>query len=171
MDIFTEHIVKHKKGTREYLISAGAVLAAFILSFALLMFGGVLFNLGIGFLILVGFFYGAYIVIKYTNVEYEYILTNNELDVDKIMARSRRKRMITVDFRNIDICAPIDDPNYKYEYENTSVSQVYDFSGQGLNKTYFILTDGDSGRIKIIFEPTEKILDGAQKFNPRKVIK
>lgn len=174
MDIFIEYIVKHKRGSREYLILFGAVFGALILSLALILFGSVLFQFGgIALLLLAGFWYGAYIAIKFTfNIEYEYILTNNELDVDKIMAKSRRKRIITIDFKNIHICAPIDSPEHKYEYENTEgITKVYDFTGIGQEKNYFIDTEREGARVRVIFSPTEKILEAVYKFNPRKIIK
>lgn len=176
MDIFYEYIVKHKRGAREYLILIGAVLGAMILSFALLIFGGALFQFGgIGLLLFAGIWYGAYILIKFNfNIEYEYILTNNELDIDKIMAQSRRKRIITIDFKNIEICAPVDSPEYKHEFENTEgFSKTYDFTGVGIGDelNYFINTENEGTRVRVLFSPPEKILDAAQKFNPRKIIK
>ena len=171
MDIFVEHIVKHKRGAKENLIAVGAVLGAFILGFVIFGFSMSMNFAQLGLLLVAGVFYGAYKIATFTSVEYEYILTNNELDIDKIMARTRRKRIMTIDFKSIELCAPVDDVNYKHEFENTSMTNNYDFSGQGYNPAYFIICDGEKGRMRIIFEPTEKIIENASKFNPRKVIK
>lgn len=43
-----------------------------------------------------GSLYGGYILITNMSVEYEYIVTNGEMDIDKIIAKRRRKRLITV---------------------------------------------------------------------------
>ncbi|UKI37385.1 MAG: DUF6106 family protein [Clostridiales bacterium] len=39
-----------------------------------------------------GVVYGAYILITHFNVEYEYILTNGDIDIDKIIAKKKEKK-------------------------------------------------------------------------------
>ena len=171
MDIFVEHIVKHKRNLKDNLIAVGVILAAIILGAVLLLLS---FGFGlpqIGLLLVAGVFYAAYKIATFTSVEYEYILTNNELDIDKIMARTRRKRIMTIDFKSIELCAPVNDSEYKHELEDKSITINYDFTGQGYNPAYFIICDGEKGRMRVLFEPTEKIIENASKFNPRKVIR
>ena len=52
-------------------------------------------------LILIVSGFAIYYVIKYGGIEFEYILVNDELDIDKIMGTSKRKKLIT--FKKSDI--------------------------------------------------------------------
>ena len=49
----------------------------------------------------------AYFVYLNSDVEYEYLYVDKELTVDKVMAKSRRKRVATYDLGKIEILAPI----------------------------------------------------------------
>lgn len=40
------------------------------------------------------------------NIEYEYILTNNDLDIDKVIGKRKRKRMISLDVSTAEAFAP-----------------------------------------------------------------
>ncbi|MGN1450957.1 MAG: hypothetical protein ACI4XQ_02565, partial [Eubacteriales bacterium] len=73
-DIFNEYLVKRKNGPKQFLYKALIALAAIAVMAAALYFVGV-FSLIIICAVGVGVFF-AY---KEFEVEYEYILTNNEL--------------------------------------------------------------------------------------------
>lgn len=168
MDIFCEYIVKHKKTVVDYLIIAGIELAAVLLTFIVMLFYN--YTFGFGLFIIAAIWYGAYIVIRSRFVEYEYALTNNELDVDKIMAKKRRKHMLTVDFKHIDICAAVNDPTYVYEFNNSqSIAKTYDFSGASEYEVYFADFADSEGKIRILFNPTDKMKDSLRLINPRAV--
>ncbi len=48
---------------------------------------------------------GAYIIHLMSDVEFEYLYVDKELSIDKIYARSRRKRMATYKLENMEIVA------------------------------------------------------------------
>ena len=50
---------------------------------------------------------GAYFVSLNANLEYEYLYVDKQLTVDKIMARTRRKKVETFDLERMEILAPI----------------------------------------------------------------
>ena len=164
MDIFTEQIVKHKLEAKDVLIQLGAGFLAVILTmlaFALTAIPEISFLVT---LLIAGIWYGAYWVVKSRYVEFEYILTNSALDFDKIMARSKRKRLLSLDLKEIEIFAPINNNEYKGE-----VTKVYDCTGDGKSGVYFIDFAGEKGRERVRFQPSEKILNSAYKFNPSKI--
>lgn len=169
MDIYIEHLVRHKKGKGSIVATVAIVLIAIVLFvfFGMISLSGILGAFtGAGFLLMAGAVYFAFYAIKYLDIEYEYLLTNSELDVDKILGKSKRKRIITIDFREVECCASIDE----LESMKSGIKKTYDFRGPGYNKTYFILIDTeDRGRVCILFEPTEKMIEAARKFNPRKI--
>ena len=128
MDIFLEHIVKRKKGGREFAVIIGvllALLALLCVSMVLLLvfpaFSTILF------LIAAGLIFGAYWLITKQNVEYEYIVTNGDIDVDRIEHRRKRKRLMSVHCKTFDIIAPVGDPEHRGE-ENSNVTRVLDVS-------------------------------------------
>jgi hypothetical protein len=100
-------------------------------------------------------------------VEFEYSLTNGELDIDKIINKSKRKRLMTVDTRNFEILAP---KTQKYNNEfNKKCDTVLDVSSQK-NPAYFAIFNTKNGKTKLIFEPTDKMLEAIRLYIPRKVM-
>lgn len=171
MDLFMEYMVEHKRSPKEMLIIAGAVAASVLV---LVLASPLLFayNLaGLYFLIIVAAVYGICLVVKKTSVEFEYILTNNELDIDKITSKTSRKRVVTVNFASIDICACTTDRTCKREYENTqAITKTFDCTGDGQTGIYFIDFSGENGKTRILFQPPVKLLENARKFNHEKII-
>ena len=90
-DIYLEYILKKKKTGGQKAIIAVIIFAAIIVSVALLLlifatatalsgtqFGSFSFSIG---LVLIAFaWYGAYLLMSMQNIEYEYILTNSEIE-------------------------------------------------------------------------------------------
>lgn len=172
MDIFLEYIVKRKKGAKEIAIIAG-ILLLLLLLLLLSPFIFVLFP-AIGSLLFLadaGLIFGAYWLITKQNIEYEYIVTNGDIDVDRIEHRRKRKRVMSVHCKTFDIIAPVGDPAHRGE-ENSNVTRVLDVSSSpDSGRAYFALFSKDGQRIKMIFEPTAKMLDNFQIFIPRSVFR
>ncbi len=170
MDLFMEYLVQHKRTGKDFLIIFGIIAAAFVLlalSTLLLLVPAVS---GIWLLIAAGIVFFAYKLINRTSVEYEYILTNNELDIDRINAKSTRKRVANINFAGIDICACKDDPAHKSEFENSSsITKTIDCTGDGINGVYFIDYTDDNGRTRVIFQPPVSLVEKARKYNPSKI--
>lgn len=169
MDIYTEYIIKRKKTGKDYAIITAGVIGAVILSLASLMLNS--FVPGIGFILIVFIWYGVYLLVNSRNLEYEYILTNSELDIDKIIARKGRKRIITIDFKEVELCANIHNPEFKSQYENeNNLSQKLILAGDmKADNVYFADFYRDGERKRVIFQPAEKIIQGLAKVNPRNV--
>ena len=166
MDLFMEHIVKHKRTGKDYGIIAGIiVLGIILLYFSLNLLAYPLFA-SLWLLVAVGIVFLAVFFIKRTDIEYEYILTNNELDIDKIMAKSSRKRIYTIDFSAIDICAPVE--SHKSELEKKPFKTI-DFTGSGEGKIYFIDTTSETGTTRVLIEPPEEYIENVRRYNPSKI--
>ncbi|MDW7657660.1 MAG: DUF6106 family protein, partial [Bacillota bacterium] len=110
-DTFMEKIVQRRKTGQDYLKIIGLLVASFVLLTALMMFGGY-----ISFLVpilLVGIFYGLWYLLTGMNREYEYIVTNGDLDIDVIIARRRRKRIFTGKAKEFEIMAKVNSDDYR----------------------------------------------------------
>lgn len=168
MDIFLEYIVKHKRDGKDYCVISFIILAAVILTFVLFLFNRFLF--GLGLLLIAGVWYGAYLLIQTRNIEYEYILTNNELDIDKIIARKGRKRVITINFKEIEVCANIEDANFKHMLDRTENISQHTLCGDMRNgAVYFVDFYADSSKQRVIFQPSDKMIEAMHSVNPRNV--
>ena len=167
MDIFNEWIVKRKRTSVDYALIAAMILGGFILIIGLTMFAA---SLG-SFLLLaiVGVGYLVFIGIQSTNVEYEYSVTNGELDIDKIIARRRRKRVTSVHARAFEYFAPIT-TEHQSAYNSEGITKKVDaFSTLQSDNVYFAIYHKNNDKIRITFEPTEKMIQDFSRFVPRSV--
>ena len=90
MDTFFEQIVTIRKTAKTWLALFGITLAALILACLAFLFLG-----SFGLLIVAAIFYGAYRLYMFFFIEYEYIITNGSMDIDKIIAKNSRKRLLS----------------------------------------------------------------------------
>ncbi len=123
MDVYFEHITEIRKTPRDilflivlWLLVAGFCVAAFL-------FIGVLNPLFI--LLCVAAVYGGIYLTKKLNVEFEYIFTNGEIDVDMITAKSDRKRMTTFNAKDIVRVEKYNRENPLSKRENIEKANVY----------------------------------------------
>lgn len=170
MDIFYEYMVKRKKTGVDKLYVAGialaAVLVTFIMLFCMMLFGTSGLG-GVFLLLIVGAWYGAVYLVKRRNIEFEYILTNGTLDIDKIMARASRKRIISLNLREIEACCPANDGR-NFAANGGNDRKVFDLSGNIADENvYFIDTIKDGQKIRVFFQPNKNILSGIKQANPR----
>ncbi len=178
MDIFMEYMIKRRKDTKDKLLIAGIIVLASIVTlllFALMMFmatQGISWAFSIGFLCVAFAWYGAILLISTRNIEWEYILTNNYFDVDKIMAKKGRKRVLSIDFSEAAAVAAVEDNDHNHAYRNREQSgtKVLDLTGgKELGEVYFIDIQVEGERKLVLFQPTSKMLDAIKKANPRNV--
>lgn len=111
----------------------------------------------------------AYFVYLNSDLEYEYLYVDKELTVDKVMAKSRRKRVATFDLDKMEIVAPVKSWHLD-NYKNRSDKEV-DYSSGVENqpdRRFIFFYDGQK---KIIFEPNAEMIKAMQMAAPRKVFK
>lgn len=165
-EIFKEYLVKQTKSTKDTLTQSGIVVGALVIILIAFAFGGQL----IGPIIILGVLFGAATLFSRFNKEYEYILTNNELDIDVIFNRSKRKRVLTIDMKAIDIMASIQDDRRKSELTkgNTIINAS---DGKNGANTYAIITSKDGTLYKVFITPNESFLNELHRQAPHKVFK
>lgn len=166
MDLFMEHLVQHKRTGKDLfvmiaILAGGCIL--FTLSLLLLLFPA---TAGMWLLTAVAIVFFTVLLIKRTSVEYEYILTNNELDIDRITAKSNRKRLITVNFSDIEICAPV---SHEAFGSNQGIARTLDCTGNGSGALYFIDFASEKGKTRVIIEPPVSYIENVRRYNPSKI--
>lgn len=92
---------------------------------------------------------------------------DKELSIDKIMAKSRRKKAATFDLGKMEIVAPVKSWHLD-QYKNRN-DKVVDYSSgeeKQPDTRYLFYYDGKQ---KVIFEPNREMLKAMQLVAPRKV--
>ena len=94
MDTFVEQLVVKPMTPADQAKKFGLIAATGILCLGLAYLSVMVMPLIL--LVVCAVAYGGYFLVTGMNVEYEYSVTNGELDVDKIIAKRKRKHMLTV---------------------------------------------------------------------------
>ena len=108
MDTFIEQIVPKKKDGKEWAIIVAVIVGLLVVFLALFLFSGYPFVLMLMPFLLVGAGYGGWYLLTTQNKEFEYCVTNGDIDIDCIIARRRRKRLVSVAGRKIESLLPYD---------------------------------------------------------------
>lgn len=132
-----------------------------------LFLSGVL--LAISFFVLGGIlcFLLFYVCRLFAVVEYEYCYLDKEMTVDKILNRSKRRKVLTIDFERMEIMAPIN--SHRLDSYRHITGKALDYSSGIIEEPdirYMMYFDGGK---KMIFEPNEALVNMIKNIAPRKV--
>ena len=165
-DVFKEQIVKKEPTLKSKLIKAGVILFIVVVFFFIFPYTGeftVIITAILGF--------AAYYFFGTLNVEYEYIFTNGELDIECIYSKSRRKRLYSGVVRDFEIMTHVDDKNHASAFNSAAETKDYS-SGRTKDNTYAFLTAYKGKKLKIIIEPDDIMQQAfSTVITPRKFIK
>ncbi len=168
MDTFMEKIVVKKKTMTDHLITAGIIIASVLLIMVSLSIP-LLVQLGMSLVVAVGIAYIGYRLITSRNVEYEYIVTNGELDIDKIISKRKRKRIFSANCKEFDIVSPVKSNSFSQSVQSIK-SRIDASSSMDSPDAYFLTLNYKGERTLVIFEPDERMLKNFKFYIPRKVL-
>ena len=164
-DLYSECIVKRKTPKYTLAIKLLIFLAMCIaITFMVLMVSVIPFIIAVAFGVLY-YFYSTSV-----DLEYEYTFVNGKLDVDKIMNKARRRRLLAFDFNHLEIMAA--EKSHLLDSYRQKTCKVYDFTSnnsENADRIYVIYGTDKNEMIKILFEPDEKMLNDMRNNAPRKV--
>jgi len=152
-DMFKEQIVKRQATSTDVIKRIGIILATIIVAFVALSLPIQM----IGPFIAAGAVFGAWYIMSFFKVEYEYSFTAGELDIDAIYNRSRRKRVFSARVNDFEIMAHVEDNMHTGALSNAQVQKDYS-SGVVGKDTYAFIINYENKRTKIIIEPNEVML-------------
>ena len=161
MDIFVEQLVKKKHGPKDYAIIAAAIIGTIIIVFLSLRVP--LFT----FFIWIAVFFVAYYLIASRNLEFEYSVTNGSITIDKIINRSKRKQVLTVDAHEIEEIGKFR-PELIKEKPNFKPCFVSEYDS-GKDAWYFCAHTTKNGNMLVVFSPESKTMEAIKPFIPRQV--
>ena len=164
MDTFFEYLVKRKKKSKDLLFAAGIILAGLIVLYLLLFLMMTPFSM-LMFPLQVLVVYLGYRLISSRNVEFEYCVTNGDLDVDKITNRQKRKRLASIESKNIISMAPMGSDKLQ---PLTNKEIIDATSGDATKKVYCVIF-GEGNSKALLFEPKESMVLEMQRKNPRNI--
>ena len=166
-DIFNEQLVARKPNQKDLMKKVAIVAGGAAAFFAALT---VEFLMGFILPIIVIVIVAVVFLMRRYNVEYEYVFTNGDLDIDKITNKSRRKQAISVNVRSFETMVPAN--KKEYEREVSQFTKLLDFgSGSITDETYIVIFEQNKERIKMIIEPNEQMFKAIRTYIPRIVKK
>ena len=161
MDTFFEQIIPIRK-------SGGAMFAVIGIWFLALLLSAILFLFPIlgnfSVIIIFGILYGAWKLTSRFNTEYEYIITNGTMDIDKIINKSSRKRMCSMELSGVS------------RLEKFNIGLINNLDKKMLviacnlddPDAYYMVCDREGkGAIHVVFAPEERLKGAMVKFIPK----
>lgn len=110
---------------------------------------------------------GSYFAWLHTDLEFEYLYLEKELTVDKVMAKSKRKRVAVYEVDRMEILAPI--RSYRLDgYKNRQVKTL-DYSTRTVEQPDLRYAMYYEGNIKVILSPSPELVRAIKNIAPRKV--
>ncbi len=168
MDVFCETLIKRKFSDKDR--------SKIKLLFALLVITSVIFIIVIPFLCLTRgiayistvslAIYGLIIylvwrTLKAMQLEFEYIITNDCLDVDKIIAQKKRSRLISIDLKTVESVGRYTASEFEGKTFDTEIRA--EKNPAGFENFYITLSHPTHRRTLIVFTPDEAMLSALSK--------
>ncbi|MFQ8690181.1 MAG: DUF6106 family protein [Blautia sp.] len=163
-DLYAECLVKREKSGRDIMVKGGCVAGVVLLVLA----GMFLFPLFLIIAVIAAVL--AYLfVFPRTDVEYEYLYVNGEMDVDMIFSKSKRKKAGVIQMDQVDLVAPLHSHRLDYYNSNTRMKVVDYSSGDDQHRRYGMVARLGQETCKVILEPDDNLGQLMIKSAPSKV--
>ncbi|MFA7636935.1 MAG: DUF6106 family protein [Monoglobales bacterium] len=166
MDMFTECLLKRKKHFKEYAIAVPLILLGIIGTLFFLAFIWRSPLSGVGFAAVILMWWGIRVLISNQNKEFEYTVTNGDVDIDLIIAQKKRRRIISFNAKNIDKMAPVDQLSGAETFSKEIDASAHD----GRFDVYYISATIRGEKTKILVNPSRKMLDILKNYRPDNII-
>lgn len=161
-DVYVEWLVKKERSMSDNGVRIVSMAATIVFAALFCFTGNVLLMLVA--VALGGFTYFAF---HYTDVEYEYIYVSGELSIDRILSKSKRKRVENFEISRMEIVAPLG--SYKLDGFKNKKYREYDYTSgvKSPDSHIFVLYYSDGRRI--LFEPNREMMEALRSAIPHKV--
>ena len=165
MDTFFEQIMPIRKTGGTIFAVLGLWFLAFFLCVFLFLFGGILGPLSaLAPILIFGILFGAWKLTGRFNIEYEYIITNGTMDIDKIINKSSRKRVTSFELSGVSRLEKF----HPHLISNIDKKQLVVACDLADPDAYFMVCDREGkGAINVVFAPEERLQGAIVKFIPK----
>ena len=159
-DTYVECLVKAKQSPVAKFFTILLIVLTVVFGIAMMVFMPAMF-------IALATGVGAYFLNMYTDIEYEYLYLDKELTVDKVLAKSKRKRVATYSVDRMEIFAPV--KSYHLDnFKNRTVKEKDYSIGEEKQPDLRYVMYYEGGE-KIILSPSEEVVKALKNVAPRKV--
>lgn len=124
--------------------------------------------MAIGVLLTVGLIAFTVIMFRYYDYEYEYSLVEKELTVDRITAKSSRRRCGVYDVAKLAVMAPAGSEKLE-SYERQNCKSYNYSSNTDPSATYVLFIPSNKEMVRVILEPNEAMKQAIWEMGPSKV--
>ncbi|MBD5453704.1 MAG: hypothetical protein HDR30_05210 [Lachnospiraceae bacterium] len=108
----------------------------------------------------------SYFAYMNADIEYEYLYLDKEISIDKVLAKSRRKKAAVYSIEKMEVLAPV--KSYHLDaFRNRELKTVDYSSGEADDKNKYMMVY--EGNVKVILEPNAEMVKAIQAVAPRKV--
>ncbi len=165
---FKEYMVRRNTGLKNVLITLIAYIAAVIIGYIVFPYLLKFLGGGIALLVVAGLIYLAYHFTSRLKKEFEYICTEDCMDIDVIMNKSKRKRLLSFSAAQLEIIAGISDAQHNNMLSGNFDKKIDATSKRKDAEVYFAIVEKD-GRTLLKFEPPKEMLEMMQKYARSKI--
>lgn len=163
MDTFYEQITAVKKTGKSWAAIIGIwLLALVVMAISFLLMGTMLSFIAV--FLFAGAIYGAYKWTSRFSVEYEYIITNGTVDIDKIMAKSMRKRMTSFDLSDV---SRLEKYNPSAQINGNFSAKIIACNQNDPNAYLMVASRENNGDVLIVMSPNDRMKSAMVKFLPK----
>lgn len=166
MDTFIEQLVVIKSTAKTNALKIAIWCGALLLSAGLVILGAMYEALTFfALLVVAAVFYVAYVLTVRFNQEFEYINTNGEIDIDRIINKKDRQRMATfkcMEIENIEKYNKAIHSQSKSDYSKN----VYFGCTPDDNSLAFTIRHPKKGAYILVISPNEQFKESMKKFLP-----
>ncbi len=169
MDTYYEQIIERRKTGSEKVIM-GVTVALGVIGIIILLYTAFVtisspFTI-VFFLLACAFGYSILWFISRSHVEFEYSLTNNCLDIDRIIAKSKRERLIEVDCTEFTEFGEYDKNAERLGNLNFDTI-VHACNRHGDAICYFVIKHQKFGNTLVLIQPNEQIKTALDTFSAK----
>ncbi|MCX4304663.1 MAG: DUF6106 family protein [Acetatifactor sp.] len=161
-DAYVECLVKAKASAGGKFLKIFLIVLAVVMGLLMMLTFNILF-----FLLAVAAGVGAYFVNMFTDLEYEYLYLDRELTIDKVMAKTRRKRVAVYQLDRMEILAPV--KSYHLDNFKNRNAKVKDYSIGYEDKPDLRYAMFYEGGEKLLLSPSPEMIKVMKNAAPRKI--
>lgn len=162
-DLYTEELITRKTPAVEKVLRI-LMIAATILALA-----AGLFVTPLAFVVFLALAIVDFVKIPQFNLEFEYLYVNGEMDIDKIISKTKRKHVGSYAVNDMEIMAPLNS-RVLDSFKHDGALHVKDCSSGEGDGRYAMVLNMDGKKEMIIFEPNETMISDIRRRSPRNVV-
>lgn len=157
MDVYKEQLVRKAFTTNDMIRKTAFLISAISVSGIIIVLAMMIAPqfLLMGIVASIGIVYGAFYLMKDLEIEYEYLYTNGDFDIDKVIGQRKRKRLISINIHTVTEMA-----KYTDDVELDETRTIVDASSGFEEEHWYIAFNHKSyGECYLIFTPNEDMLE------------